>query len=104
VVTLELKSMILRSGLKFDYKQYLPEIIRSVSPLDQQGAPKRGFSDDDMAYTEALAEKIEAANGSVELTSEEAVYIAGKVERVEWPSSDRVFRQFVADVRALRQL
>jgi beta-lactamase class D len=49
-----------------------------------------------------LAEKIEAANGSLELTAEEAVHLAGKVERAEWPFSDKAFREFVADVKALK--
>jgi hypothetical protein len=102
MVTLEFKTLNLRNGLKLDYKTQLTEIIRNVAPLDAQGAPKRGFSELDMTEAEALAEKIEAANGSLELTAEEAVHLAQKVERAEWPFSDRAFREFVADVKALK--
>jgi hypothetical protein len=102
MVTLEFKTLNLRNGLKLDYKTQLTEIIRSVTPLDPQGVPKRGFSELDMAEAEALAEKIEAANGSLELTAEEAVHLSQKVERAEWPFSDKAFREFVADVKALK--
>jgi hypothetical protein len=102
MVTLEFKTLNLRNGLKLDYKTQLTEIIRNVAPLDPQGVPKRGFSELDMNEAEALAEKIEAANGSLELTAEEAVHLAQKVERAEWPFSDRAFREFVADVKALK--
>jgi hypothetical protein len=102
MVTLEFKTLNLRNGLKLDYKTQLTEIIRNVAPLDPQGVPKRGFSELDMNEAEALAEKIEASNGSLDLTAEEAVHLAGKVERAEWPFSDRAFREFVADVKALK--
>jgi hypothetical protein len=102
MVTLEFKTLNLRNGLKLDYKTHLTEIIRNVAPLDPQGVPKRGFSELDMTEAEALAEKIEASNGSLELTAEEAVHLAQKVERAEWPFSDRAFREFVADVKALK--
>jgi hypothetical protein len=102
MVTLEMKQLVLRNGMKLDYKQQLTEIVRNVAPLDAQGAPKRGFSDLDMTEAEALAEKIEAANGSLELTAEEAVHLAQKVERAEWPFSDKAFREFVSDVKALK--
>jgi hypothetical protein len=102
MVTLEMKILMLRNGKLLDYKQALAELVRSVVPLDAQGVPKRGFSELDMDEAEALAEKIEAANGSLELTAEEAVHLAGKVERNEWPFSDRAFREFVADVKALK--
>lgn len=102
MVTLEFKTLNLRNGLKLDYKTQLSEIIRNVTPLDAQGIPKRGFSDLDMDDAEALAEKIEAANGSLELTAEEAVHLAQKVERAEWPFSDKAFREFVADVKSLK--
>jgi hypothetical protein len=102
MVTLEFKTLNLRNGMKLDYKTQLTEIIRSVTPLDPQGAPKRGFQAMDMDEAEALAEKIEAANGSLDLTAEEAVHLAGKVERAEWPFSDRAFREFVADVKSLK--
>jgi hypothetical protein len=102
MVTLEMKQLVLRNGLKLDYKQQLTEIVRNVAPLDGQGAPKRGFSEFDMTEAESLAEKIEAANGSLELTAEEAVHLAQKVERAEWPFSDKAFREFVADVKALK--
>jgi hypothetical protein len=102
MVTLEFKTLNLRNGLKLDYKTQLTEIIRNVAPLDAQGVQKRGFSELDMTEAEALAEKIEASNGSLELTAEEAVHLAQKVERAEWPFSDRAFREFVADVKALK--
>ena len=102
MVTLEMKQLTLRNGRILDYKTQLSEIIRSVAPLDAQGQPKRGFSELDMNEAEALAEKIEASNGSIELTAEEAVHLAQKVERAEWPFSDRAFREFVADVKALK--
>jgi hypothetical protein len=102
MVILETKTLRLRDGRLLDYKQALSEIVRSVMPLDPQGQPKRGFSELDMTEAEALAEKIEASNGSLELTAEEAVHLAGKVERNEWPFSDRAFREFVADVKALK--
>ena len=102
MVTLEFKTLNLRNGLKLDYKTQLTEIIRNVAPLDPQGVPKRGFSELDMTEAEALAEKIEASNGSLELTAEEAVHLAQKVERAEWPFSDRAFGEFVADVKALK--
>jgi hypothetical protein len=102
MVTLEFKTLMLRNGKLLDYKQALAELVRSVAPLDPQGVPKRGFSDLDMDEAESLAEKIEAANGSLQLTAEEAVHLAGKVERNEWPFSDRAFREFVADVKALK--
>jgi hypothetical protein len=102
MVTLEFKTLNLRNGMKLDYKTQLTEIIRNVAPLDPQGVPKRGFSEGDMDQAEALAEKIEAANGSLELTAEEAVHLAQKVERAEWPFSDKAFREFVADVKGLK--
>jgi hypothetical protein len=102
MVTLELKSVILRNGQRLDYKTHLCEIIRYVAPLDAQGNPKRGFSESDVSEAEALAEKIEASNGSVDLTSEEAVALASKAERAEFPFSDRAFVQFVSDVKALK--
>jgi hypothetical protein len=102
MVTLEFKTLILRNGMKLDYKTQLAEIVRNVAPVDGQGAPKRGFLASDMDDTEPLAEKIEAANGKVELTAEEAVVLAGKMARAEWPFSDKAFRQFVADVEALK--
>jgi hypothetical protein len=102
MVTLEFKQLILRNGRILDYKMQLTEIVRSVAPLDAQGAPKRGFSGLDMDEAEPLAEKIEAANGSLDLTAEEAVHLAQKVERAEWPFSDNAFREFVADVKALK--
>jgi hypothetical protein len=102
MVTLEMKQLVMRNGRILDYKMQLTEIVRSVAPLDPQGAPKRGFSGLDMDEAEALAEKIEAANGSLELTAEEAVHLAQKVERAEWPFSDKAFREFVADVKALK--
>jgi hypothetical protein len=102
MVTLELKSVILRNGQRLDYKTHLCEIIRYVAPLDAQGNPKRGFSESDVSEAEALAEKIEASNGSVDLTSEEAVALASKAERAEFPFSDRAFAQFVRDVKALK--
>ena len=55
-----------------------------------------------MDEAESLASKIEAANGSLELTAEEAVHLSQKVERAEWPFSDKAFREFVADVKALK--
>ena len=45
-----------------------------------------------MTEAERLAEKIEAANGQLELTAEEAVHLSQKVERAEWPFSDRAFQ------------
>jgi hypothetical protein len=102
MVTLEMKQLTLRNGRILDYKTQLSEIIRSVAPLDAQGVPKRGFQGSDMDEAEPLAEKIEASNGSLELTAEEAVHLAQKVERAEWPFSDRAFREFVADVKALK--
>lgn len=102
MVTLEFKQLVLRNGMKLDYKVQLAEIVRNVAPLDAQGAPKRGFAASDMDEAESLAGKIEAANGSLELTADEAVTLAGKVERAEWPFSDKAFREFVADVKALK--
>jgi len=102
MVTLELKQLTLRNGRILDYKMHLSEIVRNVVPLDPQGQPKRGFSDPDMDEAEALAEKIEAANGKLELTAEEAVHLSQKVERAEWPFSDKAFREFVADVKSLK--
>ena len=102
MVTLEMKTITLRNGRILDYKIQLTEIVRNVPPLDPQGAPKRGFSGLDMEEAEPLAEKIEAANGSLELTAEEAVHLAQKVERAEWPFSDKAFREFVSDVKALK--
>jgi len=102
MVVLEMKRLVLRNGRILDYKMQLAEIVRNVAPLDPQGEPKRGFSGLDMDEAEPLAEKIEAANGSLELTAEEAVHLAGKVERAEWPFSDKAFREFVADVKALK--
>lgn len=103
MVTLEFKTLILRNGMRLDYKTQLCEIVRNVAPLDAQGNPKRGFAEADMTEAESLAEKIEQSNGSLELTSEEAVQVASKIERAEWPFSDRAFAEFVADVKALRQ-
>lgn len=102
MVTFEYKQLILRNGLRLDYKTQLSEIVRNVAPLDAQGVVKRGFSEGDMTEAETLADKIEASNGSIELTSEEAVQLASKVERAEWPFSDKAFAQFVADVKTLK--
>lgn len=103
MTTLEFKQIRLRNGQLFDYKRHLVDtIIRTVPPLDAQGMPKRGFNDDDMGEAEALALKIEQANGSVELTAAEVMQIAQKVEMFQWPFSDQAFRQFVADITALR--
>jgi hypothetical protein len=114
MVSLELKNLLLRNGMRLDYKQHLSEIVRNVAPLDPQGVPKRGFSDLDMTEAESLAEKIDAStgavkngdgqwkSGSLELTAEEAVHLAQKVERAEWPFSDKAFREFVGDVKALK--
>lgn len=102
MVTFEYKQLILRNGMRLDYKTQLCEIVRNVAPLDAQGAPKRGFAAGDMSEAETLAEKIEASNGSIDLTAEECVHLASKVDRAEWPFSDKAFAQFVADVTALK--
>ena len=103
MVTFEYKQLILRNGLRLDYKTQLSEIVHNVAPLDAQGNPKRGFQESDMSEAEGLAEKIEQSNGQIELTAEECVQLASKVERAEWPFSDRAFAQFVSDVKALKQ-
>jgi len=102
MITLEFKELILRNGIRFEYKRQLAEIVRSVPPLDPEGRQKRGFTSSDMDEAEVLAEKIEAANGSVELTAAEVMQIVEKVERAEWPFSDKAFREFARDMRALR--
>jgi hypothetical protein len=99
---LEFKQTQLRNGMVFDYKQHVIDIVRSTPPVDQQGIQKRGFTDADMDEAEALADKIEQANGSVELTAQEVMQLASKVELRQWPFSDKAFRQFVADVIALK--
>jgi hypothetical protein len=101
MVTLEFKQLILRTGIRFDYKQQLVEIVRNVPPLDPQGLPKRGYREGDMDEAEALADKLEAANGSVELTSAEVMQLAAKVGNAEFPYSDKAFKQFLADIRGL---
>jgi hypothetical protein len=99
---LELKQVQTRNGARFEYKYQLGVILRQTPPLDVQGNQRRGFLDGDMDEAEALADKIEEANGSVELTAAEVMQIVSKVERFEWPFSDKAFRQFAADMRALR--
>jgi hypothetical protein len=102
MTTLELKQVRTRNGHCFDYKEHLAGIVRSVPPLDAQGVQKRGFASTDMDEAEALAAKIEAANGMLELTSAEVMQIASKVELHLWPWSDPAFSEFVKDVIALR--
>jgi hypothetical protein len=102
MVTLEFKTTQLRNGMAFDYKRQLLDIVRHVAPLDPLGQQKRGFTDADMAQAEELAAKIEASNGSVELTAAEVMQLAEKVQNMQWPFSDQAFRQFVADITALR--
>jgi hypothetical protein len=102
MVTLELKQLTCRNGLKLDYKTQLAELVRQVAPLDAQGAQKRGFSDGDMEAAEDLAAKIEASNGAVELTVEECMQLAEKVGVTQFPFSDPAFRELFADVKALK--
>jgi hypothetical protein len=102
MVTFQYKQLVLRNGMRLDYKTQLSEIVRNVAPLGADGSPKRGFSEGDMAEAETLAEKIEASNGAIDLTSEEAVQLASKVERAEWPFSDKAFAEFVSDVKTLK--
>jgi len=102
MTTLELKTTQLRNGPLFEYKRHLADIVRSVPPLDPQGIQKRGFNVEDMEAAETLAAKIEASNGSVELTAQEVMQLAEKVQNFQWPFSDQAFRQFVADITALR--
>jgi hypothetical protein len=101
MVTLEFKQLILRTGIRFDYKQQLAALVRDVAPLDQQGVAKRGFSGADMDTAEALATKIEESNGQVELNAAEVMQLVGRIDRAEWPFSDKAFQQFMADIRGL---
>lgn len=101
MVNLEFKRLVLRSGMPFDYRQQLIEIVRNIAPLDAAGVQKRGFSEGDMDEAEALATKIEAANGSVELTAAEVMGIAQKVQSVQWPYADKAFKQFMVDIKEL---
>lgn len=102
MTTFELKQLRLRNGAIFDYKEHAQGIVRTVPPLDAQGVQKRGFNDDDMGEAETLAEKIAAANGAVELTAAEVMQLYEKVQAFHWPFSDPAFRQFILDVKALK--
>jgi hypothetical protein len=98
MIRFEFKQLKLRNGQPFDYKKQLSDIILNVAPLDGQGNQKRGFNKDDIGEAEALAKKIEAGNGFVELTAAEMMHIHGKVQNVAWPYADAAFAQLVEDV------
>lgn len=100
MVKFEFKELKLRNGQKFDYKKQLAEVVLSVAPSDGQGNQKRGFNKDDINEAQALVDKIEAANGFVELTSAEMMHIHAKVQNVAWPYADAAFAQLVEDVDA----
>ena len=53
---------------------------------------------DQLFYALKLVNKINAANGSLELTDEEAKYIVGRVKKMSWFTADRAIGEFLRDV------
>jgi hypothetical protein len=98
MVKFEFKQLKLRNGTTFDYKKQLAEVVLSVAPQDAQGNQKRGFNKDDINEAQSLAQKIESANGFVELTAAEMMHIHSKIQNVAWPYADAAFAQLVEDV------
>jgi hypothetical protein len=52
-------------------------------------------------YALKLVDKVDAANGRLELTDEEAKYVVGRVKKMGWMQADRAIGEFLRDVVAL---
>jgi hypothetical protein len=102
--TLEFKTIAFSEGQgAIDYKEVIRLAIKNPEPqTGQDGRPIPGsFDFDQLFYALKLVDKVDAANGRLELTEEEAKYVVGRVRKMSWFTADRAIGEFLRDVTAL---
>lgn len=102
--TLEFKTLPFQEGQgALDYKEVVRLAIKNPEPqTGQDGRPIPGsFDFDQLFYALKLVDKVDAANGEIKLTDEEAKYVIGRVKKMSWFTADKAIAQFLRDVVAL---
>ena len=99
--TLEFKTIPFTEGQgAIDYKEVVRLAIKNPEPqTGQDGRPIPGsFDFDQLFYALKLVDKLNAANGSVDFTVEEAKYVVGRIRKMSWFTADPAIGQFLRDV------
>jgi hypothetical protein len=102
--TLEFKTIPFSEGQgAIDYKEVVRLAIKNPEPqTGQDGRPIPGsFDFDQLFYALKLVDKVDAANGRIDLTKEEAKYVVGRVRKMSWFTADRAIGEFLRDIVAL---
>jgi hypothetical protein len=102
--TLEFKTIPFADGQgAIDYKEVVRLAVKNPEPqTGPDGRPLPGsFDFDQLFYALKLVDKIDAANGRLELNDEEAKYLVGRVRKMGWMTADRAIGEFLRDVVAL---
>ena len=80
---------------EFEYKQFVDSAIRQP--------PKDGFTDiEDMRKRTKILDKLDKANGSLELEDAEANTLQECVKTMKWTILDASIVQFVDDVNGMK--
>jgi hypothetical protein len=102
--TLEFKTIPFTEGQgAIDYKEVVRLAIKNPEPQNgPDGRPIPGsFDFDQLFYALKLIDKVDAANGRLELTAEEAKYVVGRVKKMGWFTADAAIGEFLRDIVAL---
>jgi hypothetical protein len=102
--TLEFKTIPFQEGQgAIDYKEVVRLAIKNPEPqTGQDGRPIPGsFDFDQLFYALKLVDKVDAANGRIDLTVDEAKYLIGRVKKMSWFTADRAIGVFLRDIVAL---
>jgi hypothetical protein len=102
--TLEFKTIPFADGQgAIDYKEVVRLAVKNPEPqTGQDGRPIPGsFDIDGLFYALKLMDKLAAANGSADLTVEEAKYVVGRVRKMSWFTADAAIGEFLRDILRL---
>lgn len=80
------------TGFPIDYRIVLADVLRR--PLN----PQQGIGLDEMRKSIRVMDKLESANGSVELEDADYEHLKEKLNNMSWNIADRRILQLVEDV------